>query len=64
MKTTNHYSQVPQFERPMDTFPKPNTIPDGWDLSEMSFSNEPRSETRIEPTSFQETGNDQWDNNR
>jgi hypothetical protein len=35
MKTTAHYSQVLQTEKPMDTFPKPRTIPDGWDLSEM-----------------------------
>ncbi len=36
MKTTLHYSQVPQTEKPMEGFPKPNTIPAGWDLSDMT----------------------------
>jgi hypothetical protein len=35
MKTTPNYTQVPQTEKPMEPFPKPNTIPAGWELSDM-----------------------------
>mgnify|MGYP000855224403 CR=1 FL=1 len=62
MKTTAHYSQVPQTERPMDSFPKPNTIPDGWDLSEMLTAAEAGFESPTEPNTAEETGSDTWDN--
>ena len=56
MKTTSHYSQVPQTESPMDPFPQPHTIPDGWDLSEMLTAAETGFEYPTEPNTPEEAG--------
>jgi hypothetical protein len=35
MKNASHFSQVPQTAGQMDPFPQPQTIPNGWDLTDM-----------------------------
>ena len=62
MKPANHYSQVPQTERPMETFPQPRTIPEAWDTSSMMIND---AETGFEDTNIADnndrTGSDVWD---
>jgi hypothetical protein len=61
MDPKNHYSQIPQTEKPMDPFPKPRTIPDGWDLSEMLMSAKTLNDKPFDTEPPKETGGSEWD---
>jgi hypothetical protein len=60
MKPASHYSQIPQTERPMETFPQPRTIPEAWDLSDMNDE----ATTGFDLTNTEENkeaGSDSWE---
>jgi hypothetical protein len=62
MKPTSHYSQIPQTERPMETFPQPRTIPEAWDMTDMNDNTKPGSDLTNTTEDTKETGSDKWDN--
>jgi hypothetical protein len=62
MKTPSHYSQVPQTEKPMETFPQPRTIPEAWDTSDMYSNTEAGFDLTSTTESTEKTGNDSWNN--
>lgn len=62
MKSPTHYSNIPQTEKPMETFPQPRTIPDGWDMSDMFLEPEAGFDLTNTAESTEETGSDTWDN--
>ena len=60
---TSHYSQIPQTERPMETFPQPRTIPEAWDMSDMDSDKKTGFDlTSTTENQNNETGKDKWDN--
>lgn len=62
MKPTSHYSQIPQTERPMETFPQPRTIPEAWDLTDMNEDKKTGFDLTNTADDTKETGSDKWDN--
>jgi len=62
MKPVSHYSQVPQTERPMETFPQPRTIPEAWDISDMIDDEEAGFELPNTADDIKETGSVKWAN--
>jgi hypothetical protein len=62
MKPVSHYSQIPQTEKPMETFPQPHTIPEAWDMSDMFIDEESGLDLTTTAESTDETGSDSWDN--
>ncbi len=61
MKFTSHYSQVPQTEQPLETFPQPRTIPEAWDTSDMVSANESGFDLNSNAESTEETGSESWE---
>ena len=61
MKPASHYSQIPQTERPMETFPQPRTIPEAWDTSDMYSSTEAGFDLTSTEESKEETGSESWE---
>lgn len=60
---TSHYSQIPQTERPMETFPQPRTIPEAWDMSDMNADRKTGFDLTSTEEKTTETGkNDKWEN--
>jgi len=55
------YSQIPQTESPMETFPQPRTIPEAWDMSDMFNSEETGFDLNNTAESTEETGKDKWE---
>ena len=61
MKPESHFTQIPQTERPMETFPQPQTIPGGWDTSDMFTGTQTGFDLNSTAESTEETGSDKWD---
>ncbi|MDO9121989.1 MAG: hypothetical protein Q8R09_00680 [Anaerolineaceae bacterium] len=55
------YSQIPQTEKPMETFPQPRTIPEAWDMSNMFTSEEAGSDLSSTSNLTEETGSEKWE---
>lgn len=55
------YSQIPQTERPMETFPQPRTIPEAWDMSDMFTSEEAGFDHNNTAETTEETGSEKWE---
>ncbi|MBA3075096.1 MAG: hypothetical protein FP831_15950 [Anaerolineae bacterium] len=55
------YSQIPQTEKPMETFPQPRTIPEAWDMSNMLTSEEAGSDLNNTVNPTEETGSEKWE---
>lgn len=62
MKYTNNYFEIPQTEKQMESFPKPNTIPDGWDTSDMVQNTDTGFDFSHTVDDTTETGNLTWEN--
>lgn len=62
MKPASHYSQIPQTEKPMETFPQPRTIPEAWDTTDINNDIKTGFNLLNTTDDTQETGKDKWDN--
>ncbi len=62
MKPASHYSQIPQTEKPMETFPQPRTIPEAWDTTGINNDTKTGFDLLNTTDDTEETGKDKWNN--